>query len=113
MSATYHFQTVKHVVHGPGSLDLLGEKLPLLDVPVRTVILVTQNAMHNLGVTQRVTDQLRDLNIRVHMLDNVEIEPTLENIERVFRDDVAPHAPDASRIRIFTTGCAIHIDVVR
>ncbi len=29
------------------------------------------------------------------MLDNVEIEPTLENIERVFREDVAPHAPDA------------------
>ncbi|WP_024659155.1 iron-containing alcohol dehydrogenase [Pseudomonas syringae USA007] len=95
MSATYHFQTVKHVVHGPGSLDLLSEKLPLLDVPVKSVILVTQNAMHNLGVTQRVTEQLSARNIRVHMLDNVEIEPTLENIERVFREDVAPHAPDA------------------
>ncbi|RMV77598.1 iron-containing alcohol dehydrogenase [Pseudomonas amygdali] len=95
MSATYHFQTVKHVLHGPGSLDLLSEKLPLLDVPVKSVILVTQNAMHNLGVTQRVTEQLSAQNIRVHMLDNVEIEPTLENIERVFREDVAPHAPDA------------------
>ncbi|MCQ9472144.1 iron-containing alcohol dehydrogenase [Pseudomonas alliivorans] len=95
MPATYHFQTVKHVIHGPGSLDLLSEKLALLDVPVKTVILVTQNAMHGLGVTRCVTEQLTAQNIRVHMLDNVEIEPTLDNIERVFREDVAPHAPDA------------------
>ena len=42
----YHFQTVKHLVHGAGALDQLGDKLALLDVPLRCVVLVTQNAMH-------------------------------------------------------------------
>lgn len=93
--STYHFQTVKHVIHGPGSLEQLSEKLPLLDTPLRNVVLVTQNAMHNLGVTEKVSAQLNAAGIAVHMIDNVEIEPTLENIERVFREDVAPHSPDA------------------
>ncbi|MCQ2993885.1 iron-containing alcohol dehydrogenase [Pseudomonas syringae] len=93
--STYHFQTVKHVIHGPGSLEQLSEKLPLLDTPLRNVVLVTQNAMHNLGVTEKVSAQLNAAGITVHMIDNVEIEPTLENIERVFREDVAPHSPDA------------------
>lgn len=95
MTATFHFQTVKHIVHGAGSLYLLAEKLPLLDIPLQRVVLVTQNAMHQLGVTARVTAQLVAQGIEVKMLDNVEIEPTLENIEQVFREDVAPFAPDA------------------
>ncbi|UXZ99139.1 iron-containing alcohol dehydrogenase [Pseudomonas phytophila] len=95
MMSSYHFQTVKHVIHGPGSLEQLSEKLPLLDTPLRNVVLVTQNAMHNLGVTEKVSAQLNAAGIAVHMIDNVEIEPTLENIERVFREDVAPHSPDA------------------
>lgn len=93
--STYHFQTVKHVIHGPGSLEQLTEKLPLLDTPLHRVVLVTQNAMHHLGVTASVSAQLQAAGIDVHMIDNVEIEPTLENIERVFRNDVAPYAPDA------------------
>jgi alcohol dehydrogenase class IV len=95
MSATYHFQTVKHLIHGPGSLDLLSEKLALLDTPLTSIVLVTQNAMHQLGVTEKVSTQLKAAGVAVHIIDNVEIEPTLENIERVFREDVAPHAPDA------------------
>lgn len=95
MPATYHFQTVKHLVHGAGSLEQLVAKLDLLDTPINQVVLVTQNAMHRLGVTERVRAQLQAAHIGVHVIDNVEIEPTLENIERVFRDDVAPHAPDA------------------
>ena len=50
----YHFQTVKHIVHGPDSLNSLGDKLALLDKPLQRVVLVTQNAMHQLGVTERV-----------------------------------------------------------
>ncbi|MFH7519214.1 alcohol dehydrogenase, partial [Pseudomonas syringae pv. tagetis] len=44
---------------------------------------------------QRVTEQLATRNIRVHMLDNVEIEQNQDNIERVIREDVAPPPPDA------------------
>lgn len=91
----YHFQTVKHLVHGAGALDQLGDKLALLDVPLRRVVLVTQNAMHGLGVTERVKAQLAARDIEVAVIDNVEIEPTLENIEQVFREQVAPRQPDA------------------
>lgn len=91
----YHFQTVKHLVHGAGALDQLGDKLALLDVPLRRVVLVTQNAMHGLGVTERVKAQLAARDIDVAVIDNVEIEPTLENIEQVFREQVSPHQPDA------------------
>lgn len=91
----YHFQTVKHLVHGAGALDQLGDKLALLDVPLRRVVLVTQQAMHGLGVTERVKAQLAARDIEVAVIDNVEIEPTLENIELVFREQVAPRQPDA------------------
>lgn len=91
----YHFQTVKHLVHGAGALDQLVDKLALLDVPLRRVVLVTQNAMHGLGVTERVKAQLAARDIDVAVIDNVEIEPTLENIEQVFREQVAPRQPDA------------------
>jgi alcohol dehydrogenase class IV len=95
MSAIYHFQTVKNIIHGPGSLEQLGDKLYLLDTPLKQVVLVTQHAMHRLGVTAKIKAQFAARGIAVHMIDNVEIEPTLENIERVFREEVAPHAPDA------------------
>ncbi|VXD04690.1 Alcohol dehydrogenase [Pseudomonas sp. 8Z] len=91
----YHFQTVKHIVHGPDSLNTLGDKLALLDTPLQRVVLVTQNAMHRLGVTERVIAQLQAQSIAVTVVDDVEIEPTLENIEGVFRRAVAPAAPDA------------------
>ncbi|SDI61375.1 Alcohol dehydrogenase, class IV [Pseudomonas flavescens] len=91
----YHFQTVKHIVHGPDSLNALGDKLALLDTPLQRVVLVTQNAMHRLGVTERVVAQLQAKSIAVTLVDDVEIEPTLENIEGVFRRAVAPAAPDA------------------
>lgn len=91
----YHFQTVKHMIHGPDSLNALGDKLGLLDTPLQRVVLVTQNAMHRLGVTERVVAQLQAKSITVTVVDDVEIEPTLENIEGVFRRAVAPVAPDA------------------
>lgn len=92
---SYHFQTVKHLVHGAGSLDELPERLALLDTPVRRLVLVTQAAMHRLGVTERLTHALTAHGITVHMVDSVEIEPTLSNIEQLFREQIAPHAPDA------------------
>lgn len=91
----YHFQTVKHMIHGPDSLNALGDKLGLLDTPLQRVVLVTQNAMHRLGVTERLVAQLQAKSITVTVVDDVEIEPTLENIEGVFRRAVAPVAPDA------------------
>ncbi|UFH48639.1 iron-containing alcohol dehydrogenase [Pseudomonas sp. KNUC1026] len=92
---SYHFQTVKHLVHGAGCLDELAQRLALLDLPIKRLVLVTQNSMHRLGVTERVRAMLSAEGITVQVIDQVEIEPTLANIEQLFRDQVAPHAPDA------------------
>ncbi|TBU92787.1 iron-containing alcohol dehydrogenase [Phytopseudomonas dryadis] len=91
----YHFQTVKHIVHGAQSLNTLGDRLGLLDTSLQRVVLVTQNAMHRLAVTTRVVGALQQRGIAVTVVDEVEIEPTLDNIEGVFRRQIAPHAPDA------------------
>ncbi len=47
---TYHFQTVRHVVHGAGSLATLPDKLALLDTPVKRIALITQPSMEALVV---------------------------------------------------------------
>jgi alcohol dehydrogenase class IV len=95
MSQTYHFQTVKHIVHGAGSLALLPEKLALLDVPVKRIALITQPAMEQNGVIGRVVQALAARDIEARTVRGVEPEPTIENVEAVFREQIAPFAPDA------------------
>lgn len=95
MSQTYHFQTVKHIVHGAGSLALLPEKLALLDVPVKRIALITQPVMEQNGVIGRVVEALATRGIEAHIVRGVEPEPTIENVETVFREQIAPFAPDA------------------
>ncbi|MBF7144824.1 MULTISPECIES: iron-containing alcohol dehydrogenase [Pseudomonas] len=91
----YHFQTVKHLIHGPAALDSLGDHLNLLNIPLRRLVLVTQNAMHRQGVTDRLKALFAERDIELHVIDNVEIEPSIENINQVFERQVAPHSPDA------------------
>lgn len=95
MSSTYHFQTVKHIVHGSGSLALLPEKLALLDVPVKRIALITQPVMEQNGVIGRVVQALAARDIEARIVRGVEPEPTIENVETVFREQIAPFAPDA------------------
>ncbi|CAJ0712981.1 alcohol dehydrogenase class IV [Ralstonia sp. GP73] len=95
MSSTYHFQTVKHIVHGAGSLALLPEKLALLDVPVKRIALITQPVMEQNGVIGRVVQALAARDIEARIVRGVEPEPTIENVETVFREQIAPFAPDA------------------
>ncbi|WP_024973450.1 iron-containing alcohol dehydrogenase [Ralstonia pickettii] len=95
MSSTYHFQTVKHIVHGAGSLALLPEKLALLDVPVKRIALITQPVMEQNGVIGRVVQALAARDIEARIVRGVEPEPTIENVETVFRQQIAPFAPDA------------------
>ncbi|MBB6584471.1 iron-containing alcohol dehydrogenase [Ralstonia solanacearum] len=95
MSQTYHFQTVKHIVHGAGSLALLPEKLALLDVPVSRIALITQPVMERNGVIDRIVGALAARGVDVRIVRGVEPEPTIENVETVFREQIVPFAPDA------------------
>ena len=81
---TYHFQTVKHIVHGAGSLATLPDKLSLLDTPVERIALITQPAMEALGVADRVIESLKAKDVDVRIIRGVEPEPTIGNVETVY-----------------------------
>ncbi|MGN6230450.1 MAG: iron-containing alcohol dehydrogenase [Trinickia sp.] len=95
MSTVYHFQTVKHIVHGPGSLDQLPERLAALDRPVRRIALITQPVMEANGVIARVIEALRQRDVETMIVRDVQPEPTIENVETVFARQIEPFAPDA------------------
>ncbi|RQR53864.1 iron-containing alcohol dehydrogenase [Burkholderia sp. Bp9140] len=92
---TYHFQTVKHIVHGAGSLDTLPDKLSLLDTPVERIALITQPAMEALGVADRVIESLKVKDVEVRIIRGVEPEPTIGNVETVYKEQIEPFAPQA------------------
>ncbi|PRG04455.1 iron-containing alcohol dehydrogenase [Burkholderia ambifaria] len=91
----YHFQTVKHIVHGAGSLDTLADKLSLLDTPVERIALITQPAMEELGIADRVIESLNAKDVDVRIIRGVEPEPTIGNVETVYQEQIAPFAPQA------------------
>lgn len=95
MSTPYHFQTVKHIVHGPHSLDQLADKLALLDRPVRRIAFITQPVIEQMGVVARVVEALAQKDVQTLIVRDVQPEPTIENVETVFREQIAPFAPDA------------------
>ncbi|AQQ30981.1 iron-containing alcohol dehydrogenase [Burkholderia cenocepacia] len=92
---TYHFQTVRHIVHGAGSLATLPDKLALLDTPVKRIALITQPSMEALGIIARVIESLDAKDVDVRIIRGVEPEPTIGNVETVFNEQIAPFAPQA------------------
>ncbi len=95
MTSVYHFQTVKHVVHGAGSLDQLPEKLALLDRPIRRIAFITQDIIERNGVAGRVVAALERQDIQALIVRDVQPEPSIENVETVYREQIEPFAPDA------------------
>lgn len=95
MTSTYHFQSVKHIVHGPHSLDQLADKLALLDRPVRRIAFITQPVIEQMGVAERVAAALAQHDVQTLVVRDVQPEPSIENVETVFREQIAPFAPDA------------------
>ncbi|MFT0170487.1 iron-containing alcohol dehydrogenase [Paraburkholderia mimosarum] len=95
MNTVYHFQGVRHIVHGPNSLEQLPEKLALLDKPIRRIAFITQPVMEENGVAARVVAGLKAKDIDALIVRDVQPEPTIENVESVYRDQIEPFAPDA------------------
>ena len=94
-AAIRHVVTAPHLVHGCGSLARLVDYLPLLNRPVRRIALITQPSMDRLGVTDRVVTLLQCADIQTAVVRGVMPEPTIDNIETVFREQIAPAQPDA------------------
>lgn len=84
MQTIYQFQTAQNIVAGPNSLQLLGEKLNLLGVGVKSALIITQPPMVDLGFVEQIVSQLAAKGISADTNTNILPEPTLENIEQVF-----------------------------
>lgn len=89
MQTIYQFQTAQNIVAGPNSLQLLGEKLNLLGVEVKSALIITQPPMVDLGFVEQIVSQLAAKGISVDTNTNILPEPTLENIEQVFEATVS------------------------
>lgn len=89
MQTIYQFQTAQNIVAGPNSLQLLGEKLNLLGVEVKSVLIITQPPMVDLGFVEQIVSQLAEKGITADTNTNILPEPTLENIEQVFEATVS------------------------
>ncbi|MDR4949617.1 iron-containing alcohol dehydrogenase [Neobacillus cucumis] len=84
MQTIYQFQTAQNIVAGANSLQLLGEKLNLLGVEVKSALIVTQPPMKDLGFVDQIVSQLTVKGITTDINTNILPEPTVENIEQVF-----------------------------
>lgn len=89
MQTIYQFQTAQNIVAGPNSLQLLGEKLNLLGVEVKSALIITQPPMVDLGFVEQIVSQLAAKGISADTNTNILPEPTLENIEQVFEATVS------------------------
>lgn len=78
----YSFQTAERIVAGPNSLRLLQQHLSIL-CEVKRVLIVTQDSMIKLGLTDELYNQLSQAGISVSVLGGVMQEPTVDNINEL------------------------------
>jgi alcohol dehydrogenase class IV len=84
MQAVYQFQTAQNILAGQNSLQLLGDKLHLLGVDVKSVLIITQPSIIRLGFVEQITNLLSEKGISSDVNTNILPEPTVENIEQEF-----------------------------
>ncbi|MFD6443066.1 iron-containing alcohol dehydrogenase [Peribacillus sp. NPDC060186] len=86
MQNLYQFQTADHIVAGQNSIKSLSEHLYLVGTNVKSVLIVTQPSIKKSGFVDVIVNQLSSKGIKTDI--NIEIlpEPTIGNIEEVFKD---------------------------
>lgn len=84
MQSPYQFQTADHIIAGRDSLRCVGEKLHLLGVDVRSVLIITQPSMVKFGFVDALVSQLAAKGVKADINTNILPEPTIGNIEQVF-----------------------------
>ncbi|MEH7419113.1 iron-containing alcohol dehydrogenase [Neobacillus drentensis] len=84
MQSIYQFQTAQNIFAGQNSLQLLGGKLSLLGVEVKSALIITQPSIQDLGFCDLIITQLTAKGVTTDINTNILPEPTVENIEQVF-----------------------------
>lgn len=85
MSKFYQFQTADHIVSGVDSLKDLKDHLDIIGVDIQSVLILTQPTIKSLGFIDTVTDQLNQKGIDVNVNTDILPEPTIDNINEVFK----------------------------
>lgn len=85
MQTLYKFQTADHIIAGENSLKLLGENLHLTGINIRSALIVTLASLKKRGLLDGVYAQLEEKGIQTQTITTVLPEPTIDNIEEVFK----------------------------
>ncbi|WP_299092011.1 iron-containing alcohol dehydrogenase [uncultured Metabacillus sp.] len=86
MNNLYQFFTAKHIISGAGSLDQLSEHLHLVNKKIASAFIVAQPALQRLGFIEKVENQLAEKGINTFTINKIMPEPTIQNIEDVYRE---------------------------
>ncbi|SDN87195.1 iron-containing alcohol dehydrogenase [Alkalicoccus daliensis] len=82
----YQFQTADLIVSGKNSVETLSDKLSVFNPSIKSVLLVTQDGLIDIGLLENVNKQLEKLDASVETVANVLPEPTIESIQEIADD---------------------------
>lgn len=84
---SFQFRAPARIVFGPNSSLSIGEITR--DLGSKAPLVLTDPALHRLGITEGIEDAIREAGLRVEVFDGVATEPTLASVESAvaaFRD---------------------------
>lgn len=85
MQELYQFQTAGKIIAGRDSLHTLGGHLDSVAAGIRSALVVAQPFTQRSGILDGLLKQLAEKGIQVQVTLDILPEPTLENIEEVYR----------------------------
>ncbi|SFL79172.1 iron-containing alcohol dehydrogenase [Salibacterium qingdaonense] len=84
MQRLYQFQTADKIVSGQHAVKQLGDYLPGVNRDIRSVLVLTQPGIKDLGLLDSIYEQLEDVHVKT--ITDVMLEPTVGNIEDMHED---------------------------
>ena len=82
MHMSSQFRTARNIISGEGTAAHIGSSLPLLGNPA-SVLVVTQEAIVDAGLAEAVLRALGQAGVRFTVVDDIGVEPSVENLTRV------------------------------
>lgn len=83
MQKIYKFQTADNIIAGQNSIETLKDNIGLIGDEVKSVLVITQKPMQDLGFVDIITRQLNEKGIKVDVNIDTIPEPTVQSIEDI------------------------------
>ncbi|MGY4691677.1 iron-containing alcohol dehydrogenase [Salibacterium sp. K-3] len=84
MQQLYQFQTADQIVSGQHAVKQLKDYLPRINQQIRSVLVLTQPGIKDLGLVDSIYEQLEEVHVKT--ITDVMLEPTVGNIEEMYED---------------------------